>query len=324
MEYKDYYDILGVSRNADQQELKKAYRKLARKYHPDTNPDDAQAVERFKEVNEAYEVLSDPDKRSKYDQFGREWQRYQQGDAAGFNWQNWAQQGASGGRSGGYRTNYRVENMDDLFGGGGGFSDFFETLFGMGGEMGTNPGTRTRTRTSESGRAYGAGTRGRDIEYPVSVSLSEAYSGTSRRLTKDGRTVNVKIPAGVKTSSKIRIANEGDSVPGGNPGDLYLVIEVEDDDRFERQGDDLFTTIDVPLYTALLGGAVGVQTMDGTVKLTIPAETQNGTRFRLKGKGMPRLKESSTYGDLYATVSVQLPTNLTEEQKELIRRLRDM
>lgn len=327
MEYKDYYDILGVSKSADPQELKKAYRKLARKYHPDANPGDAQAVDRFKEINEAYEVLSDPDKRSKYDQFGKEWQRYQQGDAGGFNWQNWAQQsaGGSGGPGGGgFRTHYRVENMEDLFGGSGGFSDFFETLFGMGGEMGgsAGPGARTRTRTSSGYRS--APTRGRDIEYPVAVSLAEAYSGTTRRLTKDGRTVNVKIPAGVKTNSKIRIANEGDASPGGQPGDLYLVIEVEDDPDFERKGDDLYTTIEVPLYTAVLGGSVGVQTMDGNVKLTVPPETQNGVRFRLKNKGMPKLKASSERGDLYATVSVKLPTNLSEEQKELFERLRNM
>jgi curved DNA-binding protein len=327
MEYKDYYDILGVSKSADQQELKKAYRKLARQYHPDTNPGDAQAVERFKEINEAYEVLSDPDKRGKYDQFGREWQRYQQGDASGFNWQNWAQQSAGGasGRPGGFRAHYRVENMEDLFGGSGGFSDFFETLFGMGGEMGgQNPGARTRTRPGSASTGYRSAPRGRDVEYPVAISLSEAYHGTTRRLTKDGRTVNVKIPAGVKTNSKIRIANEGEASPGGQTGDLYLVIEVEDDTNFERKGDDLYTTIDVPLYTALLGGSVGVQTMDSNVKLTIPAETQNGVRFRLKGKGMPQLKDSSIHGDLYATISVKLPTDLTDEQKDLIRQLRDM
>lgn len=309
MEYKDYYDILGVARNADQATIKKAYRRLARQYHPDTNQDDAKATDKFKEINEAYEVLSDEDKRAKYDQFGREWQRYQQqGTGSGFDWMSWAQQGNP---SGGYR--YQTTNIEDLFGGSGGFSDFFETMF-----TGPTAGGRTSRRTSTA-------RRGQDIEHPISVSLHEAYHGSTRNLNKDGRTVSVKIPAGVKTGSKIRIAGEGQAgVSGGTAGDLYLVIEVLPDARFERQEDDLFTEFDLPLYTALLGGSATVPTLDGTVSLTIPPETQNGARFRLRGKGMPNLKNPDNYGDLYATAKVQLPTNLSEHERDLVRQLQKL
>lgn len=319
MDYKDYYTILGVARGADQSEIKKAYRKLARQYHPDANPNDEAAIERFKEINEAYEVLSDPDKRSKYDQFGSAWRQAEQA-GGGFDWTAWASQsggGFGGQQGGGYRT---YQNVDDLFGGSGGFSDFFETLFGMDETGGTTTRTRSRSRTGGF-----SGQRGRDVDYPVSVTLSEAYHGTTRRLNKDGRTVTVKIPAGVKTGSRIRIAKEGDpGTPGGQPGDLYLVIEVEDDPSFERDGDNLTTTIDVPLYTSMLGGAVGVRTLDGNVKLTIPAETQNGSRFRLKGKGMPSLKDPDTHGDLYAIVNVKLPTGLSERERTLLSELRQL
>lgn len=311
MDYKDYYDILGVSKDADSQEIKKAYRKLARQYHPDANPGDEQAVDKFKEINEAYEVLHDPDKRSKYDQFGRDWARYGQ-SGSGFDWTQWASQ------YGGGRRTYRVENMDDLFGGSGGFSDFFETLFGMG----ATPGASSR---SSSRTGFKANRRGQDVETPVQVTLSEAYHGTSRRLNKGGRIVTVKIPPGVRSGSKIRIANEGEGGMNGGPaGDLYLVVDVADDPDFERTGDDLSTTIDVPLYTALLGGAVGVKTLDSNVKLTIPPETQNGVRFRLKNKGMPKLKDKDAFGDLYAVVNVLLPTNLSEEEKELLQTLKQL
>lgn len=309
MEYKDYYDILGVARNADQATIKKAYRRLARQYHPDTNPGDAKAADKFKEINEAYEVLNDEDKRAKYDQFGREWQRYQQqGAGTGFDWMSWAQ---SGNPSGG--TRYQTTNIEDLFGGSGGFSDFFETIF-----SGSPTGGRSSRRSS-------AARRGQDIEQPISITLLEAYHGSSRTLAKDGRQVNVKIPAGVKTGSKIRIAAEGQAGSnGGAAGDLYLVIEIVPDSRFERQDDDLYTEFELPLYTALLGGTATVPTIDGTVALTIPPETQNGARFRLRGKGMPNLKNPNMYGDLYATAAVRLPTHLSEKERELIRQLQNL
>lgn len=304
MEYKDYYQILGVPRDADEKALKKAYRRLARQYHPDANPGDTQAAERFKEINEAYEVLKDPDKRAKYDQFGRDWQRAQQ-MGGGFDWTSWAQQQSAGPRY--TRRTVNVENLEDIFGGSGGFSDFFETLFGGGA-----PGPRTARQSQ----------RGRNANHPISVTLEESYLGSTRTLSKDGRTLNVKIPRGVKTGSKIRIAGEGEpGLNGGQAGDLYLVVEVLPHPRFEREGDDLYGEFDLPLYVALLGGAVEVQTMDGVVNLTIPPETQNGSRFRLKGKGMPRLKQPDTYGDLYMTASIQLPTNLNPKERELVQEL---
>ncbi len=311
MEYKDYYEILGVSRDADEKTIKKAYRQLARQYHPDANPGNQEAAERFKEINEAYEVLKDADKRSKYDQFGRDWQRAQQ-MGSDFDWTSWAQQTGGPGNRYGRRT-VNVENLEDLFGGSGGFSDFFETLFGGGAAPGA---TRTSRRFSQ---------RGRDTNHPINVTLEESYHGSTRTLSKDGRSLNVKIPPGVKTGSKIRIAGEGEpGMNGGEAGDLYLVVEVLPHSRFERDGDDLYTDFELPLYTALLGGTAEVYTINGSVNLTIPAETQNGTRFRLKAKGMPQLRRPDVYGDLYATASVQLPTNLNAKERELLAELRQL
>lgn len=310
MEFKDYYEILGVPRNADEKEIKKAYRRLARQYHPDVNPGDKAAEERFKEINEAYEVLSDPEKRARYDQFGREWQRYQQAGApGGFDWSAWTQPG-------GPRVQYTyttAEDLEDLFGEGAGFSDFFETLFGRG------FGPRAdRTRAPRP-------RRGQDIEQPVQVTLAEAYHGTTRVLTKDGRRLEVKIPPGVRSGSRIRMAGEGiPGVGGSEAGDLYLVVEVLPDERFERRGDNLYTEVEVPLYTAILGGEATVPTVDGSVVLTIPPETQNGRLFRLRGKGMPRLRNPSEHGDLYATANVRLPTRLSDRERELFEQLRDL
>ncbi len=311
MEFKDYYDILGVSRDADQKAIQKAFRQLARQYHPDTDPGNKKIAEKFKEINEAYEVLKDPDKRAKYDQFGREWQNYQQG-GGGFDWTSWAQ--ATG--EGPTRSRYtRVDNLEDLFGGSGGFSDFFETLFGMGG---STPGSRTTYRATQRTQ------RGRNIEHPLTITLAEAYHGTIRTLSKDGRQLQVKIPPGAKTGSKVRIPGEGEPGFGGGQTDLYLIINVMPDQQFERKDDDLFTEFELSLYTALLGGTVSVPTLDGDVTLTIPPETQNGSRFRLRGKGMPRPRQSDTYGDLYATTSIQIPTNLSKKERELIHELQKM
>ena len=308
MEYKDYYDILGVSREADEKEIKRAYRRLARKHHPDVNPGDAEAEERFKEINEAYEVLSDPEKRLKYEQLGTDWARWQQtgGRPGDFDWSRWT----TGTPGGGQRVHVRYgtpEDLEDLFGGSSPSSDFFAQIFGgMGGfEYQVRP------------------QRGQDYEQALEISLREAYQGTTRVLQKDERRLEVKIPPGARTGTRVRMAGEGGpGAAGGKVGDLYLRVEVAPDPQFERQGDDLHVTVPVDLYTALLGGQVQVPTLSGSVMLTIPAGTQNERTFRLRGKGLPHLRQSKQHGDLYAQVDVQLPTRLTPRQRKLFEELR--
>lgn len=319
MQPKDYYQILGVPRKADEKEIKKAFRKLARQHHPDVNAGDKRAEERFKDINEAYEVLSDPEKRAKYDQFGAQWQQYQSGGAqpGGFDWSRWAGQPGAQGTT---RT-VSQEEFEELFGGrgggGGGFSDFFETLFGGGRRSaGADPfGDMARSST----RAR----RGRDFEQPVEVTLEEAFSGGTRLLRReDGSTVEVKIPPGVTNGSRVRLGGEGGSGAGGaTAGDLYLVIEVKPHARFERRGDDLHVKVPVDLYTAMLGGEVALNTLAGSVVLTVPPETPNGKTFRLRGQGMPHLKNPERRGDLYADVDLQIPRNLSAQEQALFRQL---
>jgi curved DNA-binding protein len=314
MEYKDYYKILGVSRDADQKEIKRAFRRLARTFHPDVNPEDEHAEERFKEINEAYEVLSDPEKRRKYDQLGQEWSRYRQtgGGPEGFDWSQWATQ-PGGGR--GHVQYGTPEDLEDLFGGRSPFSDFFTQIFGgMGGGVDAHPGgARYQPRPR----------RGQDLEQEVMISLDEAYHGTSRVLEKDGRRLEVQIPPGARTGTRVRMAGEGGpGAAGGAPGDLYLRLNVVSNGRFERRGDDLTVTVDVGLYTALLGGEVEVPTLSGAVLLRIPEGTQNGRTFRLRGQGMPRLGRPEERGDLYAKVNVRLPESLSPRERELFEELR--
>ncbi len=341
MEFKDYYKILGVPRDADEKTIKAAYRRLARKYHPDVNKGDPQAEEKFKEINEAYEVLKDPEKRAKYDQFGADWERYQQAAGARaettdfFEW-------LFGSRPG---TETRYERRERA---GQGFSDFFDLLFGEFGE------TFGRTSTRERRQARQRPQRGQDYEHPVEVSLREAYHGATRRLdvkvdercpacggsglngrgicsTCQGtgfvsrtKTLEVRIPAGVRDGSRIRIAGQGGpGIGGGPPGDLYLRVVLRPDPRFELDGDNLRTEVEVPLYTAILGGEVVVPTLDRPVVLRIPPGTQNGKVFRLRGKGMPSLK-SDPRGDLLARVRVVLPTDLSPEERQLFERLREL
>lgn len=287
MAFKDYYEILGVDRNATEAEIKKAYRKLARQYHPDINPGNKAAEARFKEINEAYEVLSDKEKRAKYDRFGRDWQRYQE------------MPGFGGFGAGGF--------------GAADFADIFETLFGGRG-----------VRSNVTYRA-----KGQDIEQPVDITLEEAFSGTQRTLQVQSangalRSITVKIPPGVDTGSRVRIAGEGAPGIGGGPrGDLYLVINVLPHSRFERRGDDLYIRVPVDLYTMLLGGEVRVPAMGGrTVTLKVPAGTQNGKVMRVSGQGMPRLRDAQTRGDLYVTLDVSLPTSLSPRERELVEQLR--
>ncbi len=323
MDYRDYYKILGVNKNASEKEIKSAYRKLARQYHPDVNKDDSRAEEKIKEINEAYEVLGDPQKRTKYDQLGANWNRWQQAGGApgGFDWTQWYAGG--GGAPGGQRVHVQYgspEDLSDLFGGGGGggsFSDFFNAIFG--GMSGGNP-----RRSAGPAYSYEPSIPGsRDIEHELEITLAEAYSGTSRIINKDGRRLEVKIPAGASTGTKVRLRNEGTRGLGG-AGDLYLKVKVAADNRFERDGDDLYTDVPVDLYTALLGGEVRVPTLSGDVKLKIPAGAQNGQKMRLRGKGMPNLRKKSEYGDLYARLSVQLPKKLSPEQRRLVEQLREL
>ncbi|HEY3992332.1 MAG TPA: J domain-containing protein [Ktedonobacteraceae bacterium] len=307
VDYKDYYKILGVDKTATQKDIQKAYRKLARQYHPDVNPGDTSAEERFKEINEANEVLSDPEKRKQYDELRNYYQQYGQ----------WP--GAAGARqAGGGRTQYRSvseEDLNDLFGGASPFSDFFETYFGSG-----MPGA-TRGRARATGRrAYEPETQ--DSEAEINVTLAEAYRGGTRvlELTEpDGNTrrLEVKIPAGVNDGARIRIAGQG--IPGASGrGDLYLHVHVLPDAQFTREGTTLHTRVDVPLTTVMLGGEVLVPTPDGRrLALRIPEGTANGRSFRLRGQGMPAVGQPDKRGDLYADINVVLPTHLTAEQRRL-------
>lgn len=312
MDYKDYYKVLGVNKNADEKEIKRAYRRLAREFHPDVNPGDARAEERFKEINEAYEVLGDSEKRAKYDRFGTSWQQYQHmgGAPGGFDWSQWA----SGGQPGGTRVEFNGD-LGDLFGGGaGGFSDFFSVLFGD-----------ARMRSSGFGRRDRGRMRGQNMEQPVRITLEEALLGTRRMLEKDGRRLEMTIPRGVKTGSRIRIAGEGGPAISGMPaGDLFLKVDIEPHAVFTRDGLDLRRNVDLDLFTAVLGGEVRVGTLDGDVTLKVPPETQSGRTFRLRGKGMPKLRKKDERGDLYLEVHVRLPQNLNEREKELFHELAEL
>ncbi len=302
MDYKDYYQILGVPRTATQDEIKKAYRKLARQYHPDNNPGDKKAEARFKEINEANEVLSDPDKRKKYDTLGSRWQEFQRmgGQPGSFDWSQWTTDTGDMG------------DLNDIFGEGG-FSDFFTRIFG--GMSGAPGGTRTRA-------ARRGPTRGRDFEQPIEISLHDAFNGATLALQIDGQKLEVKIPPGVKTGSKVRVSGQGGAgTQGAASGDLYLVVNVAPDQVFERDGDNLKTEITTDLYTAILGGEVTVPTLTGNVRLKIPPETQPGRVFRLRGQGMPLLRDPQTHGDLLVKVQVSLPTNLTGVEKNLFEQL---
>lgn len=319
MEYKDYYSILGVEKNAPLEEIKKAFRKLARKHHPDVNPGDQTAADKFKEISEAYEVLSDPEKRQKYDQFGSQWQQYEQagGRPEDFNWSQW-QAGPGAGTS--YRT-VTPEEFAEMFGDESHFSSFFETLFGGAGRPFTQEayaGPEFRYRT---GPRYG-----RDLDYSLRVTLEEAFHGGSRILEwETGRKIEAKIPRGVKSGSRLKLKGQGEpGRDGGGPGDLYLNIEVLPHERFIRDGDNLSLTLNVDLFTLLLGGKVTVPGLDRSVKLDIPPETSNGLVFRLKGLGMPRLKKPEERGDLYVKVEAQLPEHLSEQEKELVQQWRDL
>ena len=278
MDYKDYYKILGVERKASEEDIRKAYRKLAKQYHPDYNPNNKQAEEKFKEINEAYEVLSDSNKRSHYDRLGNDYSQWQRrGNPGDFDWSQY------GGFPGGGRA-----NVDDIF------SDFFQSIFSMGG--------RQAARSQPQGH-----------QQELEITLEEAYKGATRRIQTDGKEKLVRIPAGVRTGSKVRVAGAG---PSGL--DLYLIVHVIEDKHFERQGNDLNTTATIDVFTAILGGEAQVESMDGKIKLTIPAGTQPEQVFRLAGRGMPHLKDPKHKGDLFVKVKVQIPKYLSAKQLELL------
>lgn len=318
MEFKDYYTTLGVSKTATDAEIKRAYRKLARQFHPDLNPGDKKAEARFKDINEANEVLGDPEKRRKYDELGANWRDYERSAASGAG----PQPGWSGPAGGGTYRTMTPEEMEAAFGADHPFSDFFETFFGGQG-FGADTGRATRgARTS----------RGHDLEQPIDLTLEEAFAGATRKLvsTRDGqeRTVEVRIPAGVKDGARVRAAGEGaPGVRGGKAGDLYLIVHLVPHHVFERRGQDLYLKADVPVTTAVLGGEVSVPTLGGSpLRLRVPPLTANGRTFRLRGHGMPALGKPNERGDLYATVAVQVPASLSDAARthyEALKALED-
>ena len=309
MEYKDYYKVLGVERNAGKDEIKRAYRKLALKTHPDRNPGNKKAEEQFKDINEAYQVLSDPEKRARYDQLGESYTQWQQGGApaGGFKWEDWFTNAPSG--------NVRVEvgDLEDLL--GGDFSEFFRRIFGGAPDMDIPTSGRGSTRRNVR-------TQIPSYQQEVMISLIEAYKGTTRQIEIDGRRLEVKIPPGAKTGTKVRVAKSIPTGSGGQKGDLYLVIKVAEDPSFELKGDDLNTEVTIDLYTAVLGGEVTVQTLSGNVVLTIPAGIQPGQSIRLAGRGMPHLNSPADKGDLFTHIKIRIPHNLTPRQKELFQELK--
>lgn len=309
MDYKDYYKILGVDRKASEKQIKQAYRKLALQYHPDRNPGDKKAEDTFKEINEAYQVLSDPEKRQRYDLLGDSYSRYTQrgGAPGGFNWEDWYSQQSPAGGSGSYRV--EVGDLNDLFGSSMSFSEFFQRIFG---------GTPQGYRSTPSN--YRSQPRKASYEQEVVISLLEAFQGTTRRIEIDGRRLDVKIPPGSKTGTKVRVA-DALITTDGQKGDLYLVIKVSDDPDFERKGDDLYTEATVSLVHAVLGGEILVPTLTGNVALKIPPGTQPGKVFRLAGQGMPNLRKPNTHGDLYVRVKINIPRDLTPKQRELFQEL---
>ena len=288
----DYYEILGVARNADEREIRQAYRRLARQHHPDVNPGDAESAERFKSINAAYEVLSDADKRAKYDRYGDQWQHAEEFERQGGpGFSQFFRGGDFGGGRGGFTFSTGGESLSDILGGLGGFGD----LGGIGERM-----------------------RPRPAEIPVDITLEEADAGATRRVNlPGGRRLEVKIPPGIADGGKVHIAAGGDS-----SGEFNLVVSVLPHQRFERQGADLRTSFDVPLLDAVLGGTAQVRTLRGQIELTLPPETQNGRRFRLAGQGMARLNDPERRGDLYATVNVKLPSGLTDEQRSFFEQIR--
>ena len=301
MNFIDYYKILGVDKSASQEDIKNAYRKLARKLHPDMNPNDKEAHAKFQQVNEANEVLSDPAKRKKYDQYGKDWQHADQFEKA-----NAGRRSSSGG---GFGQDYGGGFGQGGFGDGD-FSDFFESLFGG---------------TSRGKKSQNAKFKGQDYKSELKLDLKETYTTHKQTLTIDGKNIRITIPAGIENGQTIRLVGHGaPGINGGPNGDLYISFLIEEDKKFHRVGNDLETNVEVDLYTAVLGGDIMLETYGGKLKLKVNPETQNGTRIRLKGKGFPVYKKEGHFGDLYVTYNIRIPTQLTAKEKELFTQLSNL
>lgn len=299
MAFVDYYKTLGITKSATDKEIKTAYRKMARKYHPDVNPDDKDAHKKFQEVNEANEVLSDPDKRKKYDQYGENWKhadQFKNAQQSQQSQQSWGQQDFGGGFGG-----YSNEDFD-----GQDYSDFFSSMFGR-------------------GKSRQANFKGQDFNAELKLNLRDVYTSQKQTLTVNGKNIRMTIPAGIENGQTIKIKGHGAPGRNGGPaGDLFIKFAIANDPEFKRVGNDLHKTVEIDLPTAVLGGEITVGTMTGKVKLTVPAETQNNTRVKLKGKGFPVYKNESQFGDLYITYNVKIPTGLTEKQKDLFKQIFDI
>ncbi|MDD4993240.1 MAG: J domain-containing protein [Paludibacter sp.] len=292
MNFVDYYKVLGLDKSASPKDVKNAYRKLARKYHPDLNPNNADAKTSFQQINEANEVLSDPEKRKKYDQYGKDWQHAEE-----FEKQKQQQSQSSGSRQrGGFSGGQS----------GGDFSDFFESMFGG------------------AGRNRQAKYRGEDYSTEIKLDLIDAYKTHKQTLTVNGKNIRITIPAGVENGQTIKISGHGGVGTNGGPnGDLYISFSVANHSHIKRLGNNLFSTVELDLYTAVLGGEITIETLDGKVKLNVKPETQNGSKVNLKGKGFPVYKSEGQFGDLQVTYTIKMPTNLTAKQKELFEELRN-
>jgi curved DNA-binding protein len=292
MDFVDYYKILGIEKNASADDIKKAYRKLARKHHPDLNPNNKEAHKLFQQINEANEVLSDPEKRKKYDEYGKDWKHAEQFEKEK---QSSSQRRYSGGRE----QSFSGEFDDDRF------SDFFESMFG-----------------GATGRSSQTKFRGQDYNAELQINLSDAFATHQQTITVDGKNIRITIPAGIENGQKIKLKGYGGAgVNGGPNGDLFITFSIMNNTQFRRDGNDLHANADIDLYTALLGGEITIDTLSGKVKLKVSAETQNGTKIRLKGKGFPVYKTEGQFGDLFITYNVKLPTNLSAKEKELFTEL---
>ncbi len=297
----DYYSILGVDRSSSADDIKKAYRKLARKYHPDVNPNDPEAHSKFQQINEANEVLSDPEKRKKYDQYGKDWKHAEEFEKAR---REQAQHGGFSSHFGRENFGFSPEDM------GGGFSDFFESLFGSSGSRRDGGSRRTN--------AY----KGNDFNAELHLTLRDAAQTHKQTLNVNGKNIRITVPAGIADGQLIKLKGQGGpGINGGPAGDLFITFVIGNDKDFRRKGNDLYAKVEIDLYTAVLGGEILVDTLQGKVKLKVNPETQNDTKVRLKGKGFPVYKKDGSFGDFFVTYSVKIPTNLTDKQKELFKQL---